>query len=133
MIRVVTDLIKYELDIRAIINVFYPKHFVVFNDKRAQEKTWMTINIETDKNFVRVLFLYDENNIKIEEVLNEVSCCEHLNGNLLKSREVKNKLKRAIYKGLVKITGYESEWGTLTGVRPTKLAFMLKKEGLSQE
>ena len=133
MIRVVTDLRKYELDIRAVINVFYSQRLVVFNEKRIEDTPWMTINIEAAENEIKVLFSYEENDISVAEILNEVGCCEHTDSNLLKSRELKNKLKRALYKGLVKITGYESEWGTLTGVRPTKLAFMLRKEGLSQE
>lgn len=141
MIRVVTDLVKYELDIRAIINVFYPQKVVVFNDKRIEEGSWMTINIESNENIVKVSFSYDESTsidlhqceFSVEEGLKKVATLGETEGDLLISRELKNKLKLVLYKGLVKLTGHESEWGTLTGVRPTKLAFMLKKEGLSQE
>lgn len=34
----------------------------------------------------------------------------------------KNEIKREIYRKLAAVTGYEPEWGILTGVRPVKLA-----------
>lgn len=38
--------------------------------------------------------------------------------------------KLAIYNLLVKVTGLQMPWGSLTGIRPTKLADQLSKEGL---
>ncbi|MBR5006888.1 MAG: coproporphyrinogen dehydrogenase HemZ [Clostridia bacterium] len=45
----------------------------------------------------------------------------------------KNLLKRYLYKTLTGIYGYESPWGALTGVRPTKVFHNLLKAGLSEE
>lgn len=132
MIRVVTDLTKYELDIRAVINVFYPQRIVVFNDKRIDEEVRMTIEIKVCVSKIEVLFFYDGNSLTVEEIIKKVDCGRHTDAELLKAREVKNKVKLCLYNGLSQITGCESQWGTLTGVRPTKLAFMLKKEGLNQ-
>lgn len=36
--------------------------------------------------------------------------------------ESKNELKRALYRALSALTGKELPWGTLTGIRPAKLA-----------
>lgn len=42
---------------------------------------------------------------------------------LTDKKEYRNKLKRMLYHGLSTITHKELPWGTLTGVRPTKIAF----------
>ena len=46
----------------------------------------------------------------------------------------KNEAKRFIYDSLAELTGYRPAWGTLTGVRPTKLANeMMSREGLTYD
>ena len=41
--------------------------------------------------------------------------------------------KRRVFDELAELTGYRPEWGTLTGVRPAKLANELMDSGLSEE
>ncbi len=45
----------------------------------------------------------------------------------------KSELKRQLYKALADHTGKELPWGTLTGIRPTKLAMGCLDEGLDKE
>lgn len=46
----------------------------------------------------------------------------------------KNKAKRFIYDSLAELTGYRPAWGTLTGVRPTKLANeLMSRDGLDYD
>lgn len=45
----------------------------------------------------------------------------------------KNELKRALYCALVRETGRELPWGTLTGIRPTKLALTELLRGVAEE
>lgn len=47
--------------------------------------------------------------------------------------EMKNLLKRAVYELLSEITGKTLPWGTLTGIRPTKIPLGLLSEGKSPE
>ncbi|HIX16001.1 MAG TPA: coproporphyrinogen dehydrogenase HemZ [Candidatus Hungatella pullicola] len=47
--------------------------------------------------------------------------------------ETKNKIKRLLYGLLKELTGRELPWGTLTGIRPTKIALTRLSEGLSCE
>lgn len=47
--------------------------------------------------------------------------------------EFKNKIKRAVYKLLSEITQKTLPWGTLTGIRPTKLPMGMLREGKSDE
>jgi hypothetical protein len=46
-------------------------------------------------------------------------------------RNIKNTLKKSLYEALVSITRVSMPWGTLTGIRPTKLVHDYQKEGLS--
>ena len=47
--------------------------------------------------------------------------------------EYKNEIKRHIYKELSKTTGKTLPWGTLTGIRPTKLPMEMINEGVPEE
>ncbi|MDE7454407.1 MAG: coproporphyrinogen dehydrogenase HemZ [Clostridia bacterium] len=49
---------------------------------------------------------------------------------LVNTRYAKRHAKIALYNALVKATGKTMPWGSLTGIRPTKLARQLTKEGL---
>ena len=44
-------------------------------------------------------------------------------------KEARNVFKRMMYDMLKKLTGRELPWGTLTGVRPTKIVYTLLEEG----
>ena len=47
--------------------------------------------------------------------------------------EVKNLLKQLIYQGLSEYSGKELPWGTLTGIRPTKIPMTMLEEGKGEE
>ncbi|MGN0159144.1 MAG: coproporphyrinogen dehydrogenase HemZ [Brotaphodocola sp.] len=47
--------------------------------------------------------------------------------------ETKNKIKRRLYVMLKSMTGKSLPWGTLTGIRPTKIAMTKLHEGMTQE
>ena len=48
-------------------------------------------------------------------------------------KEARNSFKRMMYDMLKKLTGRELPWGTLTGVRPTKIVYTLLEEGKSEQ
>ena len=47
--------------------------------------------------------------------------------------EVKNRLKKLIYVALSEYTGKQLPWGTLTGIRPTKIPMTMLLEGTNEE
>jgi oxygen-independent coproporphyrinogen-3 oxidase len=59
---------------------------------------------------------------------------EHINngGALIKKRRIKRMLKRLLYDVLSEITGRTLPYGSLTGVRPTKLAYELTENELNE-
>lgn len=141
MIRVVTDLTKYELDIRAVINMFYRDKSVVFADNQDECKDDWRLTIEQKhKTMVTRLVVTDNSyesvhNLKLDEdfLLDDKYDEQPFAKELIYSREVKNKIKSTIYDVFAQHTGYKSKWGTLTGVRPAKLAFLMKKNGMDNE
>ena len=44
--------------------------------------------------------------------------------------ERKNLLKQAVYRGLSQLTGTALPWGTLTGIRPTKIPMQMLEAGM---
>lgn len=46
---------------------------------------------------------------------------------------VKNELKRLLYRMLSEVTGRELPWGTLTGIRPTKIAMQMLEEKKTEQ
>lgn len=46
---------------------------------------------------------------------------------------VKNELKQLLYRMLSEVTGRKLPWGTLTGIRPTKIAMQLLEQGKTRE
>lgn len=49
------------------------------------------------------------------------------------TKETKNKLKRAVYEMLAKRTGRQLPWGTLTGIRPTKIPLQMLEAGKEED
>lgn len=50
---------------------------------------------------------------------------------LKKKRVIKRNIKLSLYKLLVNITGKTMPWGSLTGIRPTKIGYELLEDGVS--
>ena len=48
-------------------------------------------------------------------------------------QQQKNQLKRLLYEALSRDTGRQLPWGTLTGIRPTKIPMSLLEQGASEE
>lgn len=52
---------------------------------------------------------------------------------ILENSPIKEMIKKTVFKYLYNKTGKELPWGTLVGIRPSKIALALTKEGLGQE
>jgi oxygen-independent coproporphyrinogen-3 oxidase len=48
-------------------------------------------------------------------------------------KETKDGLKRSLYRTLCDYTGHELPWGTLSGIRPTKIPMKMLEEGMADE
>ncbi len=115
MISVSVNTDEFEYDIHSLFKAFYPGEDVKLSngDDGAQFK--ITLG--------NVWF-------SLEHSLTGVFLCEEVLPGAERTVR-KNAVKSLIYKALVKITGQELVWGSLTGIRPTKIARNLLEEGKS--
>ena len=154
MITVQLDREGFEYDIHSLVKAFYPETDV---------KVFLqgTKDLKSDETLPELVILRDENRIEAqlwksadardeESVAAEAKaqeCRESLQGaerRLAASvtepicdhpdkARIKNQIKNIIYRMLLKETGKQLPWGTLTGIRPTKIAMGLLEQGRSRE
>ncbi|MBR6238682.1 MAG: coproporphyrinogen dehydrogenase HemZ [Lachnospiraceae bacterium] len=120
---------SYSYDIHSLIKAFYPAEDikVVLNDE----------DLNSDSNMPEFYVYAGMDKIKTgidsdgtEGLVKEVAVSDSLS----KDRAAyKSELKRSLYRALSEYTGQELPWGTLTGIRPTKLAMTCLDEGMSED
>lgn len=109
---------QFEYDIHSIVKAFYPAETVkVFEEG--------TKDFESDADNPSIAIWFDERAIRVK-----LSGTEH-EAVLSRPEErpvVKNELKQLLYRVLSAHTGKVLPWGTLTGIRPTKIAMQFLEE-----
>lgn len=116
---------EFEYDIHSLIKAFFPEENV---SATAEEKKY-------DEEITRMFQIcYGEKEISVAwdgmtsgkkgEVSFEVDFSDR--------QATKNQLKQKLYQVLSDITGEKLPWGTLTGIRPTKIPMKLLEEGKSK-
>lgn len=154
MITVQLDREGFEYDIHSLVKAFYPETDV---------KVFLqgTKDLRSDPELPELVILRDESRIEAQlwksaDVQNEnagtekaevwesgsspqslehrvvASVTEPLCDHPDKAR-IKNQIKNIIYQMLLKETGKQLPWGTLTGIRPTKIAMGLLEQGKCRE
>lgn len=101
---------KYRYDVYQIFNIYFPLDELKFSESEGD----YLITIKDNK----VTFEYKD--IKDEALEN-------------KEEYFKETIKKLIFKNLQKITKDVYPWGTLVGIRPSKIALKALREGLSEE
>ena len=119
MLAVRLNKAQFEYDIHSIIKAFYPAETVkVFEEG--------TKDFESDGDNPQITIRFGEKEIRVE-----LSGTEYETA--LSSPEerpvVKNELKQLLYRMLSAHTGKQLPWGTLTGIRPTKIAMQFLEAG----
>ena len=137
MITVSLNEADFEYDIHSLVKAFYPKEDVkVFADS---EKIAELEEKETPLFHMEVLFSRAENVISASVLNAEAKTGEpalasmQLQVDFSDRKETKNRLKRGIYQMFSEYTGQTLPWGTLTGIRPTKIPMSMLEEGKSED
>ncbi len=105
-----TNLIEYDKEFDEIFRLFFPSF-------KSEEKCEISHELKEGFNIVNI-----EGEIykfKFE-------------GNISDKKEMKNGAKLAIYDAMSKHFNKSFEWGDITGVRPTKLAYDLLEKGIPE-
>lgn len=142
MITVSLNEANFEYDIHSLVKAFYGKEDVkVFADKEKikeleEEKTplfHMEVSYisreesEEPEDKIRFEIWKSEAEGSKKQAETEVSA------DFSNRKETKNRLKQSLYQMLKEYTGQELPWGTLTGIRPTKIPMAMLEEGKSKE
>lgn len=119
-----TNTEEFKNDIYDIMHLFYPdlilneEDGVVLNHK-------LTLTDSSEENF------FDINGKTSIDTQELPKFKPELRGTQLKKkRYIKRHIKLSLYKLLVQVTGKTMPWGSLTGIRPTKIGYELLDEGV---
>ncbi len=143
MIGILLNDNAYEQDIRELLMAFYPGQTFTHEMQNDldfyvegsvnEDHTKFTLNLKSEEpvSFDTISLSEPEPGIKAElEAAKESSVLDVDYENRF---ETKNKIKRRLYVLLMQKTGKTLPWGTLTGIRPTKIAMTRFAQGESGE
>ena len=120
MIRVYAPEESFHYDIHSLIQAFYPGEEVSVKTGSDEEPDYSLI-LKMGEGIT--LLLADGNGRRAEASLSADT----------QRSELKSAIKRLIYAALSEWLGKTLPWGTLTGIRPTKLAMDMLREGKGEE
>ena len=128
MIKLWMNELKYENDVRALIMAFYHGEKIIVNpgSEVLNPDTVCLCEMRIDF-FVNRLF------VSLRDTASEKRVSDWGATVFEDYKQTKNDLKRLVYKVLCAFTGRTLPWGTLTGIRPTKISMQLLDEGYSDK
>lgn len=144
MICLVQNVEDYNNDFRVMLQAFYPGVRIVIPDilkSKPELKAEIELVLKADIANNRInIALYDLQGIELDgDFMSSLSGLDgeitgiDVDGDYTNKSAVRNPLKLAIYKLLSRRTGKVLPWGTLTGIRPTKIAMEAIMNGCDDE
>lgn len=152
MILVKLNKPEFEYDIHSLIKAFYPEQnvSVTAENKAYDEPAFLQMQIDYLENSIRIAWqeykyaggqpagkeaaqeqkmvvdnLVPEDVVELEGITFTVDFSDRA--------ETKNLLKQNLYRMLAEYTGKTLPWGTLTGIRPTKIPMKFLEEGKGRQ
>lgn len=124
MIVIKLNKANFEYDIYSLVKAFYPQEEIKLTADCADVPEQISF---------RLVITYVSNQITLQ-VTDENGTDERSRDVVYEDRrDTKNKLKQMVYEALSERTGKTLPWGTLTGIRPTKIPLKFLEEGKSKE
>ena len=127
MIYVQLNKADFEYDIHSLVKAFFPAEevLVTAEEKQVDERISfrLAVTYETEPDQIRFDIIEDD--IVIRSAKTDVDFADR--------KGTKNKLKQALDQLLEAYSGQTLPWGTLTGIRPTKIPMSMLEEGKSEE
>ncbi len=120
--KIFTNYERIENDLYDVMHMFYP------DEKLDEEKPFLIHKLERNKNLIKNRYTIEEkdNNFSFEEE-REIKFAQDL---LEEKRQIKRFIKLSLYKMLSNHFAKNMPWGSLTGIRPTKIGYDLLKQGV---
>ncbi len=123
MIGLILDDQSFEQDIRELLMAFYPGETFA-HEEDANETYRLLVHSQTGA---------DRFGLRIKDMDNARECSESTPVQFGDRFDTKNRIKRLLYGMARELTGKTLPWGTLTGIRPTKIAMTKLMEGQPEE
>lgn len=141
MIPISIDIDRYKYDIHSLVRAFYPREEVCVRTEEewAEQETapFLKICLGTDAMPELSIRLRGSRGEMLETGTwspEGVSASEHsTNGSDDSVHTQKNVLKHLLYEMLVRETGHALPWGSLTGIRPTRIPMQMLEDGRTEE
>ncbi len=128
MITVQLNRANFEYDIHSLVKAFYPQHDVLVKAAKRGEFPESVFHLVVDyaecQGTIRFSFYVKE---EAAPVLTGEARVEFTD-----RKETKNRLKQKLYELLSEYSGKTLPWGTLTGIRPTKIPMAMLEEGKTE-
>jgi len=107
----------FEQDIRELLMAFYPEEKYIY----TYEDVFLSLLLSKDNTDYHIKIKSEDNVLEFSSPLRDTKF------------DTKNDLKRNIYINLLKLGNKELPWGTLTGIRPTKIVMEMFENGMGLE
>lgn len=116
---------NFEYDIYSLVKAFCPREEIAFVKIRPEDKL---------SYFLVINYIEDAIELELYKSASDVATTkDSIEVDHSDRKETKNRLKRLIYYAFSKETGKELPWGTLSGIRPTKIPLRMIESGLSNK
>ena len=117
MISLLLEDMTFEQDIRELLMAFYPEEKYIYTN----EDVFLSLFLSKKSIEYHIKIKSEDNILDFSSPLRETKF------------DTKNDLKRNIYINLLKLGNKELPWGTLTGIRPTKIVMEMLENDMSLE
>ena len=125
MIQVQLNKADFEYDIHSLVKAFFPSENVSVSAEKKEPDEPVSAHMDIDFHDRAIDVCWrDEPHGEVRE---QIPCSSD------ERLSVKNDLKIGLYDMLVKLTGQELPWGSLTGIRPTKIPMQMLEQGQSED
>jgi len=125
MVEIFIKQCSYAYEVQALVKSFYPHQCIYQKDP---ELFGSTLPEKITEDVVQIKIELEETQIGISLLQNEIPILEKRSA-VSKEKTYKNQLKILLYDIASEHTGRYLDWGTLTGVRPTKVFMSIMEEG----
>ncbi len=139
MISVTLNLANFEYDIHSLVKAFFPKEDVSVSAEAGAAEDGCYRNPPQAENpaqqdSIAMDIIYDIGGGEPDAIRILINKKEMASTfvDYADRTETKNQLKQALYRVLSEYTNRKLPWGTLTGIRPTKIAMGFLEEGRSE-
>ena len=123
MIAILLNDASFEQDIRELLMAFYPGETFTHKEEEAGEAELIVRGVRDGNSF----------SLDVAPVKKEAVHFALIYPDFSNRFETKNEIKQTLYRLLSAQTGRELPWGTLTGIRPTKIPMQMLDEGKTKE